>query len=573
MRTLTGNSINPGIFIGRARFLSSRSPVVLHSHINPENAEQEFRDLLKAIETAVLQLDELLDALPKTGSEREIFETHQIILRDPDLLAKLEGLVLIDYISAAQAVKTAFDEVASMFTAMQNDFFAQRAADYRDLQERLLAILLGHSADPLAVFSSDEVLFCPEPSPSLVTAMASKGIGAWVSQKGSFTSHAAILTRGLDIVALSAIADLSEQLDNGQTVIVDALGAQLIIDPDEDTLLRFSELQAKFRTARQKDLADALLPAVTQTGKMIRVKGNIELPAEASQLRALGAEGIGLFRTEFLYLDRSALPSEDEQYQIYTQVLEAMAPYPVTIRSFDLGGDKLSHLIPSEREDNPYLGCRGLRFSLFRPDVFKTQLKAALRAAVHGELSLMFPMVNDASDLISAKEIVKKCAAELRERGIPCRADIPMGVMIEVPSAALCADELARYADFFSIGTNDLAQYTLTVDRNSDALSGRYTQHHPAVLKLIALSISAAHKHGIAVSVCGEMGSIPHYIPLLVGMGIDELSVHPKRVAYCKNIIRRCDSELTSILGTSERQDLAAVEQLINHDLKRYYQD
>jgi len=573
MRSLNGSSINPGIFIGKARFLKSRTPVISHSHVTPTESEAEYQALLRVIDTAVVQLDELLSALPQAGTEREIFETHKEILRDPELLAKLENLVLIEYYSAAQAVKTAFDHIAASFTAMQNDFFAQRAADYRDLQERLLAILLGQNADPLASFSPNEVLFCPEPSPSLVTAMASKGIRAWVSQKGSFTSHAAILTRGLDIVALSGVADLSEQVNDNQTVIVDGLGARLIIDPDEASLLRYRDLEARFTAAREKDMADAIMPAITLSGIRIRVKGNIELPSEAAQLRAAGAEGIGLFRTEFLYLDRSSLPGEEEQYRIYRQVAEAIAPYPVTIRSFDLGGDKLSHLIPSEREDNPYLGCRGIRFSLFRPDVFKTQLRAVLRAAQHGDIKLMFPMVNDVDDLLAAREVVLQCCKELSAKGIGYKADIPMGVMIEVPSAALCAEELARHADFFSIGSNDLAQYTLAVDRNSDALSSRYIQHHPAVLKLISLSITAAQKAGIPIAVCGEMGSIPSYVPLLAGMGIDELSVHPKMIATCKAIIRRCDQELPAVIDKRGLDNLSAVEQLINHDLKKYYQN
>ena len=569
-RVLNATSINPGIFIGTARFLSSRAPVIHNTHITPETADSELKSLLRAINAASVQLAELLNELPEQGSEREIFEAHQIILHDPDMLAKLEALVVNEYFSAPQAVKTAFDEVAETFSAMQNDFFAQRAADYRDLQERLLMILLGQDADPLAAFRHEDVLFCPEPSPSLVTAIAAKGIKAWVSQKGAYTSHAAILSRGLDIVALTGIQDLNEQVADGQTVIVDALGAQLIVEPDPQTLDRYRELSARYLAARQKDLNSALQPAVTLSGKRVEVLANIELPSEAAQLRASGAEGIGLFRTEFLYLNRSSLPSEDEQYQIYHQVAQALAPYPVTIRSFDLGGDKISHLIPAEREENPYLGCRGIRFSLYRQDVFKTQLKAILRAAVSANIRLMLPMVNDLSDLLAARELIAQCQAELNARELSCAESIPVGVMIEIPSAALCAAELASHADFFSIGTNDLAQYTLAVDRNSDALSHKYIQHHPSVLKLIAMSVEAAHRQGIPVAVCGEMASIPDYIPLLTGMGIDELSVHPKSISACKAIIRRCDDRLDKAIRTAGLEELAAVEKLIFQDLKTY---
>jgi phosphotransferase system enzyme I (PtsI) len=305
----------------------------------------------------------------------------------------------------------------------------------------------------------------------------------------------------------------------------------------------------------------------------VRINVNIELPEEAAALKAMGAEGIGLFRTEFLYLDRSSLPDEEEQFQIYSSVARDMAPFPVTIRTFDLGGDKLSHLIPFEPEENPFLGCRGLRFSLFRPDIFKIQIKAVMRAAVEGNLQLMFPMVNDVEDLLQAKELVAECAAELQAQGIKHNANIPIGVMIEIPSAALCADILAAEADFFSIGTNDLTQYTLAVDRNSETLSYKYAQHHPSVLRLIQMVLKAARKAGITVGVCGEMASILQYVPLLVGLGLEDLSVQPAKIATIKSIVRKCDLHLEELVQSSDLDHLDEVEDLIYNKLKNYYQD
>ena len=573
MNIFKAKSINPGIYIGKARFLVSQAPIIQHSRVAADKAAAEFQCLTNSIDVALEQVRQILTTLPEDGQEKEIFETQEMILSDPEILQKLETLVLQEHNSAPTAVKSAFDEVVAQFEGMQNDFFASRAVDYKDVQQRLLDILLGVHSDPLASFEAGEVLFCLEPSPSLISSMATKGIGAWVSQKGAYTSHAAILSRGLNLVALSSIPELAFKVKDAQLVIVDATQGDLIVNPDADTLRRYQKLKADMEASAFKDQARALEPAITSTGRRVRINVNIELPEEAAALKAMGAEGIGLFRTEFLYLDRSSLPDEEEQFQIYSSVAKDMAPFPVTIRTFDLGGDKLSHLIPFEPEENPFLGCRGLRFSLFRPDIFKIQIKAVMRAAVAGNLQLMFPMVNDVEDLLQAKELVAECSAELEEQGVKHKADIPIGVMIEIPSAALCADILAAEADFFSIGTNDLTQYTLAVDRNSETLSYKYAQHHPSVLRLIQMVLKAARKAGIAVGVCGEMASILQYVPLLVGLGLEDLSVQPAKIATIKAIVRKCDLQLEEMVHNSDLDHLSEVEDLIYNNLKKYYKD
>lgn len=573
MNVFKAKSINPGIYIGRARFLVSKAPVIHQSHVTEDNAASEFEHLTSSIDVALAQVRQILTTLPEDGQEKEIFETQEMILADPDILLKLENQVLQELNSAPSAVKIVFDEVITHFEGMQNDFFASRAVDYKDVQHRLLDILLDVHSEPLSVFEPGEVLFCLEPSPTLISSMASKGIGAWVSQKGAYTSHAAILSRGLNIVAITSIPELAFKVKDGQQVIVDATRGELIVNPDAATLKHYQKRKADMEAALLKDRARALEPAITSTGRRVRINVNIELPEEAAALKALGAEGIGLFRTEFLYLDRSSLPDEEEQFQIYSSVARDMAPFPVTIRTFDLGGDKLSHLIPFEPEENPFLGCRGLRFSLFRPDIFKIQIKAVMRAAVEGNLQLMFPMVNDVEDLLQAKELVSECAAELQAHGIKHNANIPIGVMIEIPSAALCADILAAEADFFSIGTNDLTQYTLAVDRNSETLSYKYAQHHPSVLRLIQMVLKAARKAGITVGVCGEMASILQYVPLLVGLGLEDLSVQPAKIATIKSIVRKCDLHLEELVQSSDLDHLDEVEDLIYNKLKNYYQD
>ncbi len=572
MKVFPAKSINPGIYIGKAKFFTANTHVIQPRKVPFAKVRAEYDHLLATVETALDQLRQILASLEDNRQEKEILEAQEMILTDPEILQSLERLVLEEYYSAATAIVLAFDEVVSHFEAMKNEFFASRAADYKDVQQRLLDILLKVDADPLASFEMDDVVFCVEPSPSLISKMASKGIGAWVSQKGSYTSHAAILSRGLNIVALSSITDMASVAKNGQRVIVDAIEGSLIVSPDTQSLKYYKQLKKDLEAAAKKDQVRALEPAITATGRRVRINVNIELPEEAATLRAMGAEGIGLFRTEFLYLDRSSLPDEDEQYQIYSSVVKDMAPHPVTIRSFDLGGDKLSHLIPFEAEENPFLGCRGLRFSLFRPDVLKTQIKAVLRAASEGNIQLMFPMVNDVEDFRLAKKLFDECVTELQKQEVKHKSDIPLGVMIEIPSAALCANILAAEVDFFSIGTNDLTQYTLAVDRNSETLSGKYAQHHPAVLKLIQMVISAAKKANIKVSVCGEMASIKHYIPLLVGLGLEDLSVQPAKIASIKNLVRKCDIRLEEMVQNNDLDHLEAVENLIFQQLKPYYQ-
>jgi len=571
MRSLNALSINPGLYIGPAVYVNANRFNVQHRHITPATVEDEQQRVHAAIATVESDIHTLMHSHPSREQDNEIMRSHLLILRDPEIMPRLENAIRAELYNASWAVQSCFDDIVRQFSMIENEFFAQRAADYRDVSQRLLAVLEGAAADELAGFPPGGVAVLTEVTPSLVIRMARQGIAAYISQFGSLTSHASILTRSLDIVALTGIANINEQIKDGDLLIVDAYSPALVIDPDSATLTQYRQIEAKYAQERSQTSQNSSLPAFTQSGRRVAVQCNIGLPSEAESSQIANSDGIGLFRTEFLYLGKNKLPDEDEQTSIYALVAKLLAPRPVTIRTFDLGGDKLSHLIPSAQEENPNLGCRGIRFSLLHRELFKTQLRAILRASVEGNLNVMFPMVADAGDLDKALSILEECRSELDGEGIPFDRALEAGVMIEVPSAALCAEELAERAAFFSIGTNDLIQYTLAADRNNDSLASYYLPHHPAVLKLIRNTIQAANAAGIPVSVCGEMASDMEYIPLLVGMGVHTLSVNPSRIEACKDVVRRCDAGLESILADTTFERMDSTQQLVFERLRPYY--
>lgn len=573
MRILECLSINPGLFIGRAKLLRGRKYKIEKTQINQDELESELEFLFSAIAMVESDIQNYLDQHQISEADKDIIRTHQYILRDPEVLDLLKDELTSKSSSAAQAVLNTFNQIVHRFRELDNDFFAQRAVDYKDVAHRLLSSILGDTGEDYSAWQPDQIAIVQEISPSQVTNFATAKIPAYCSERGAYNSHASILTRAMGITALSAIPQLFEVVQENDTLILDAINSRLIISPDEDTMLQYRQLLKKYSREQQEMKRSVGKSVKTAVGRRIQLMCNIELPQELDNLIGLKPDGIGLFRTEFLYLGKKQLPTEEEQYAIYHEIAAKMAPKPVTIRTFDLGGDKLSHLIPSPREENPYLGCRGIRFSLAHKEVFKAQIRAILRASEHTNIKVMFPMVGDSEDFLKARAIVLECMKELDEKGIGYDPDIDLGVMIEVPSAALCADDLARVADFFSIGTNDLVQYTLAVDRNNDNLSSQYIPHHPAVMSLIRMSVSAAGKHSIPISVCGEMASVNEYIPLLIGLDINELSVNPAAFFRVRNIISRCDQALDTVINhVAETLTLPEMETLVFKTLAPYYQ-
>jgi len=571
MHLIKGLVIYPGLMIGRARKLEPVSWDLPATHISPSSITAEIKSLEDAIHSLAKTIELQFKELKGSEEEKAILSSHLLILKDPELISQVKDSISKNLVPAAVAIQQVFSQVQEHFKNLSNDFLAQREADYRDVEQRLLLELTGKQQEVLHNWAADQIAILKEATPSWVSAFAYYKVPAYCSEQGSLTSHASILSRALKIISITDLAELWEKVSENEKIILDALDGKVIIDPDISTLQYYEKLNANYHKPEEPVIMEKDSPIKTKDGRRIKLRCNLDPLSDLNEPTKLNADGVGLYRTEFLYLGKDELPSEDYQFSIYKQVAELIAPHSVIIRTFDLGGDKLSHLIPSAPEDNPYLGNRGIRFSLSHKDVFKTQIRAVLRAAIYGKVKLMFPMVKDYQDYLQAKEIVEECKTELQKENIPFAQNLPLGVMIEIPSAALCAEELAENCDFMSIGTNDLVQYTLAADRNNSALSDYYITHHPAVLKLMMLTLQAGIKYEKPVSICGEMASQPQYVPLLIGMGFKELSVGTSAFLRCKKIIRHCDKELFNLIENTDLGHLDSIENLIFEQLKPYY--
>lgn len=572
MTELKGHSIAGGLAAGRAVYISGSAIDVPQHRVDPGGATAEADQYLSAIREAELEVQELLNHQNLNSSEQDIIASHLEIVRDPELRDITLKLINDERHNVAKAIHTAFEQVILFFKSMENEVFAQRAIDFEDVRNRILRKVIRQVDDHFAMLSQDTIPIFREIQPSEVSLLSKAGVSAYICEIGSYTSHAAIMSRALNIACISNIADLRQYIASEDQLIIDGELGTVIVNPDDEALEYFAQkLQIK-ELIFQKQLSLRNDATVTLNGRKITLSINIGLPEEVDNVVELDADGVGLFRTEFIYLSRKELPSEAEQYELYRELAQKTAPKLITIRTFDLGGDKISHLIPSPAEENPYLGNRGIRFSLAHPQILRTQLRAILRASIHGKFRIMFPMIIDVDDFLEAKRIYQSCADELYNEGERIDYEIPVGTMVEIPSAALSSDALAKECDFLSIGTNDLVQYTLAVDRNNEMVNRYFIQHHPSVLKLIRATITNAVKHGRSVSVCGEMASIPEYVPLLIGMGINELSVSPSAYYEVKRIIRNCDEKLERVIKNFDfSTSLPHVDDLVYRSLKPYY--
>jgi len=571
MQLFQGLAISGSIFIGKVKILQTLEFQITQKKIYSDQISAELQKLNDSIKLFEQDISIRLQQPETTQINKDILNTHLLIATDIEIYKILEKAISKDLMSAPQAVFSAFEQIISNFKQMDNNYFAQRADDYKDVAHGLLKLLLGIQDEEIT-FRADDIVFMPEITPSQVSSFAQKGMKAYCTESGSYVSHSSILTRALGLTALVAGENLISNLSEGDIAILDSEQNRIIINPDSKLI---SDYKSKQNNLNEKDLflqSLLKLPAITRNNINIALKANIEYQSELKHVLDNNCDGIGLFRTEFLYLNRQTLPDEAEQTGVYSEILSGLHGLPVTFRTFDLGGDKLSHLIPSPREENPNLGLRGIRFSLQKLPLFKTQIRAILKASVHGKANIMFPMIIGVEDFLQAKAIVAECSGELEKEGIEFDRHIPLGVMIETPSAALCSAQLAQVCDFFSIGTNDLVQYTLAVDRNNANVAPYFLQHHPAVLTLIKQTITSAKQAGIPVSVCGEMASELMYAPLLVGLGIDELSVNPMQTLPVKAVIRNCDEQLFNLIDSFDfNTGLANIEHLLKETLKPYY--
>ena len=540
MITIQGKSVFGGVSIGKLMFYKRNEKVIKREHISDADAEWKRFEAAKG--QAVDQLKELYEkALEDVGEANAmIFEIHQMMLEDLDYLESIENIIRSQEVNAEYAVATTADNFAQMFASMDDAYMQGRAADVKDVSERVLDILCGVSAG-VKEMTEPCIIAADDLAPSETVQLDKSKVLGFATMYGSANSHTAILARTMNIPAVIGLGEtLSSQYD-GKMAVIDGFTGILYVDPDEETLARMQEKRAK--DLEQKELLNQLKGKenVTRSGQKINVYANIGNVSDLGAVLKNDAGGIGLFRSEFLYLENSTFPTEEQQFAVYKQVAESMAGKKVIIRTLDIGADKQVDYFNLDKEENPALGYRAIRICLARPEIFKTQLRALYRAAVYGNLSIMFPMIISVSEVKKIKEIIAQVQAELKAEGIPYKEDVELGVMIETPAAVMISRELAKEVDFFSVGTNDLTQYTLAIDRQNQKLDTFYDPHHPAVLAMIKMAADNAHAEGKWIGICGELGADLELTEEFLKMGLDELSVSPALVLPLRKRIRECE--------------------------------
>jgi phosphotransferase system enzyme I (PtsI) len=562
MEIKKGIAVSPGISIAKALIIDSEDYRIPRRSIESSQRTYEIQRVRKAFKSAIGELTELELQQGHTESSKikDIFAVHLRFLHDRSLRKKITDLVQSDLVTAEYAVSTVLREIALHFTKVPDPYISERAADIYDIERRLLIQLLEKKREDVGHLTEEVAIIARELSPIQTAGFNRKFVKGIASDSGGRTSHAAIVARSLGIPAVVALEDFTEYVSGGDTVIIDGNRGIVIVNPDEHTVQQYKDYSREFEELEHKLDAIREEPAVTRDGVRITLLGNIEFPDETETVLKKGGEGIGLYRTEFLYLNKKTEPTEDEHYEAFAKTVKVLKNMPVVIRTLDLGADKYTQRKRFAPEPNPFLGLRSIRFCLQNLAMFKTQLRAILRASVLGDVKIMFPLITSIQELKQAKMILRDVMEDLDDDSIAYNRDIKVGIMIETPSSALTAFSLARDVDFFSIGTNDLTQYTLAVDRGNELVSHLYSSADPAVLRLIRTVIQDAHKAQIDVSVCGEMASEPEYVMLLLGMGIRTISLTAPMIPEIKQIIRSvniedCNKVARKVLGmNSERQ-------------------
>lgn len=532
-----GIGASPGVALGKALVVEHSELVIEKKSI--DNVEAEIAKLENAVAVSKEELVKVKEkASEELGAEEaEIFEAHLLVLEDPELIGSAIDKIKTESVNAEYALNEIKEMFVSMFESMDNEYMKERAADIKDVTNRILRHILGIKVVDLSALSEEVVLIAHDLTPSDTATMNKKMVLGFLTDIGGRTSHTAIMSRTLEIAAIVGLNDITSKVKDGDFVVFNGDTGEVIVNPDEETINKYTELKAKYEDERKALQLLKGKPSVTLDGKHVELAGNIGTPNDIEGLIKNDAEGVGLYRTEFLYMDRDSFPTEEIQYEAYKAVLEGMNGKPIVIRTLDIGGDKELSYLSMEPEMNPFLGYRAIRLCLDRKDIFKTQLRALYRASVHGRLRIMFPMISSLEELLQAKEVVKEVLAELDSEGVAYAKDVEIGMMIEVPSAAVISDVLAKHVDFFSIGTNDLIQYTCAVDRMNQKISYLYNQFNPAVLRLIKTVIDNAHKEGKWAGMCGESAGDQKMIPILLGMGLDEFSMSPISILPARKLI------------------------------------
>ena len=576
MTKLTGIAASDGVAIAKAFLVEE--PDLSFEISKSNDSQQEKERLAKAIADSKVEIEKIKAVAAKSLSEEEaqVFDAHLMVLEDPELQQAYTQKIDDETLNAESAVRQTADFYIEIFKGMEdNPYMQERAADIKDVTDRLVAHLLGVKIPDLSTIDEEVVVVAYDLTPSDTAQLNRQFVKGFATDIGGRTSHSAIMSRSLEIAAVVGTGNVSKEINDGDTVIVDGLNGDVIVNPDDATIAEYEKIAADFlaRKAEWEKLKDA--ETLTKDGKKFEIAANIGTPKDLEGVHSNGAEAIGLYRTEFLYMDSDEMPTEDEQFESYKVVLEGMNGHPVVVRTMDIGGDKHLPYLQLPEEMNPFLGYRAIRIGLNQPELLRVQLRALLRASVYGSLRIMFPMISNLPEFRAAKAIYEEEKAKLESEGVEVADDIQVGIMIEIPAAAVIADQFAKEVDFFSIGTNDLIQYTMAADRMNEHVSYLYQPFNPSVLRLIKNVIDASHKEGKWTGMCGEMAGEPMAAPLLVGMGLDEFSMSASSVLKIRSLISKLDSNemaelankvVTEATSSDEAEALikAAVPELAN---------
>lgn len=559
MKILQGIAASSGISMAKAYRLIE--PDLTFEKQKIEDVDAETLRLDEALTASIRELEAIQQNAEKElgGDEAAIFNAHILVLKDPDLIGPIKEKIRTDKVNAEHALKETTDMFIAMFESMENEYMRERAADIRDVTKRVLSRLLGVKAASPSTISEEVIIIADDLTPSDTAQLNRKFVKAFATDIGGRTSHSAIMARSLEIPAVVGTKEATQHIQDGDFVIVDGMEGTLIVNPTEEVIAEYREAQQKFaeQKAEWAKLVDE--KTVSLDGKHVELAANIGTPDDLDGVKANGGEGIGLYRTEFLYMGRDQLPTEEEQFEAYKKVLEGMDGKPVIVRTLDIGGDKELPYLELPEELNPFLGFRAIRLCLEEQEIFRTQLRALLRASIYGNLKIMFPMIATLQEFRQAKAILEEEKDSLMKAGEKVADHIELGIMVEIPSTAVMADQFAKEVDFFSIGTNDLIQYTMAADRMNERVSYLYQPYNPAILRLVKNVIDASHREGKWTGMCGEMAGDELAIPLLLGLGLDEFSMSATSILRARSQIRNLSklemeklAEKALELGTAE---------------------
>ena len=562
MKELQGIAASSGIAIAKAYRLIE--PDLTFEKKSIDDVEQETKRLDESIATSINELETIQKNAEKEmgAEEAEIFNAHILVLKDPELIHPIKDKIRSEKVNAEQALIETTDSFIEIFEAMDNEYMRERAADIRDVTKRLLSHLLGVKAVSPSEISEEVIVIAEDLTPSDTAQLNKKFVKAFATDIGGRTSHSAIMARSLEIPAVVGTKEATNQIEDGDLVIVDGLTGKVIQNPSDDIISEYKNKQKQYEQQKAEWAKLVNEKSVTADGQQVELAANIGTPDDLEGVVKNGGEGIGLYRTEFLYMGRDQLPTEDEQFEAYKAVLEGMDGKPVVVRTLDIGGDKELPYLNLPKELNPFLGFRAIRLCLEEQDIFRTQLRALLRASTYGNLKIMFPMIATLDEFREAKAILEEEKKALIQAGEPVAENIEVGIMVEIPSTAVQADQFAKEVDFFSIGTNDLIQYTMAADRMNERVSYLYQPYNPAILRLIKTVIDAAHREGKWTGMCGEMAGDEIAIPLLLGLGLDEFSMSATSILKARAQIRHLNKEAMEKLAEKALQ-LGTAEEVV----------